>query len=242
MGLWVRGTRTGLGWLGPRRGLCRYRRSRPSRRRAPPWRRPQRRSSSRATAASKRTIRSYFAPAPASGSDTQDRRRRQGAVRDRPVPGRAHHLCRRPSRSSRWSRTRSSAASVRGQQARQGRAAQAEIQSKPRGALSRPTVQADVQRIVEIYRRTGRYDVARRAEDHRAAEQPRRPRVRDQRGRARPRVKEINFVGNRAYSTWRLRDVIKTGADAISSASSRPPTSTIPTASRPTASCCAASI
>src|SRR6476646_4497951 len=28
----------------------------------------------------------------------------------------------------------------------------AEIQSKPRGALSRPTVQSDVQRIVEIYR------------------------------------------------------------------------------------------
>ena len=35
----------------------------------------------------------------------------------------------------------------------------AEIQSKPRGTLSRPTVQADVQRIVEIYRRSGRYDV-----------------------------------------------------------------------------------
>src|SRR5882757_1976183 len=34
-----------------------------------------------------------------------------------------------------------------------------EIQSKPRGALSRPTVQSDVQRIVEIYRRAGRYDV-----------------------------------------------------------------------------------
>ena len=59
----------------------------------------------------------------------------------------------------------------------------AEVQSKPRGTLSRPTVQADVQRIVEIYRRNGRFDVARRAEDHRAAEQPRRSRVRDQRRR-----------------------------------------------------------
>ena len=35
----------------------------------------------------------------------------------------------------------------------------AEVQSKPRGTLSRPTVQADVQRIVEIYHRTGRFDV-----------------------------------------------------------------------------------
>ena len=34
-----------------------------------------------------------------------------------------------------------------------------EVQSKPRGTLSRPTVQADVQRIVEIYRRNGRFDV-----------------------------------------------------------------------------------
>jgi outer membrane protein insertion porin family len=35
----------------------------------------------------------------------------------------------------------------------------AEIQSKPRGSLSRPTVQADVQRILEIYHRSGRFDV-----------------------------------------------------------------------------------
>src|SRR5215212_11137404 len=33
---------------------------------------------------------------------------------------------------------------------------QGEVQSKPRGALSRPTVQSDVQRIVEIYRRNCR--------------------------------------------------------------------------------------
>ena len=33
------------------------------------------------------------------------------------------------------------------------------MQSKPRGTLSRPTVQADVQRIIEIYHRSGRFDV-----------------------------------------------------------------------------------
>ncbi len=35
----------------------------------------------------------------------------------------------------------------------------AEVQSKPRGTLSKPTVQADVQRIIEIYHRSGRFDV-----------------------------------------------------------------------------------
>ena len=34
-----------------------------------------------------------------------------------------------------------------------------EIQSKERGTLSRGVVQSDVQRIVEVYRRSGRYDV-----------------------------------------------------------------------------------
>jgi outer membrane protein insertion porin family len=32
---------------------------------------------------------------------------------------------------------------------------QEEIQSKPRGSLSRPTVQADTQRIIEVYHRNG---------------------------------------------------------------------------------------
>src|SRR5262245_31754790 len=35
----------------------------------------------------------------------------------------------------------------------------AEIQSKPRGTLSQPIVQSDVQRIVEVYHHSGRYDV-----------------------------------------------------------------------------------
>src|SRR5262249_47898655 len=35
-----------------------------------------------------------------------------------------------------------------------------EIQSKERGALSRAAVQADVQRIIEIYQRNGRFDVS----------------------------------------------------------------------------------
>jgi outer membrane protein insertion porin family len=89
-----------------------------------------------------------------------------------------------------------------------------EIQSKPRGSLSRPTVQADVQRIVDIYRRNGRYDV--RVD----------PKIIDRANNrvdlvfeitegGKTTVKEIDFVGNRAYSSWRLKDVVKTGSSNI---------------------------
>src|SRR5262249_16392330 len=85
-----------------------------------------------------------------------------------------------------------------------------EIQSKPRAALSRAAVQSDVQRIVEIYRKNGRYDI--RVE----------PKIIDRPNNrvallfqihqgTTPTVKEIRFVGNNAYSSWRLKDVIKTG-------------------------------
>ena len=47
-----------------------------------------------------------------------------------------------------------------------------EVQSKPRGTLSKPTVQADVQRIIEIYNRSGRFDVS---VEPKIAEQSRRP-------------------------------------------------------------------
>ncbi len=85
----------------------------------------------------------------------------------------------------------------------------AEVQSKPRAALSRATVQADVQRIIEVYRRSGRYDVTVE------------PQVID---RANSRVdlifvikegdkttiRTINFTGNNVFSSSRLRDVINT--------------------------------
>src|ERR1700730_2360437 len=89
-----------------------------------------------------------------------------------------------------------------------------EIQSKPRGALSRPTVPSDVQRIVEIYRRAGRYDV--RVEP-KIIERPnnRVDLVFEINEGGKTTVKEIDFVGNRAYSGYRLRDVIKTGQSSI---------------------------
>ncbi|MBX6425857.1 MAG: outer membrane protein assembly factor BamA [Variibacter sp.] len=90
----------------------------------------------------------------------------------------------------------------------------AEIQSKPRGPLSRQIVRADVQRIIDIYRAAGRYNV--RVE----------PKYID-RGNGRVdlvfeidegkkiTVKSIQFVGNRAFSASRLRDVIKTSESGL---------------------------
>src|SRR6185503_16526131 len=84
-----------------------------------------------------------------------------------------------------------------------------EVQSKPRGTLSKPTVQADVQRIVEIYRRTGRFDVS---VDPKIIELPnnRVNLVFEIREGEKTGVKDINFVGVHAFSHGRLRDVIKT--------------------------------
>ncbi len=85
----------------------------------------------------------------------------------------------------------------------------AEVQSKPRGTLSRPTVQADVQRIIEIYHRSGRFDV--RIE----------PKIIDLPSNRvdlvfeitegdKTGIKDIKFVGIKAFSSGRLKDIIKT--------------------------------
>jgi outer membrane protein insertion porin family len=85
----------------------------------------------------------------------------------------------------------------------------AEIQSKPRGTLSRPMVQSDAQRIAEIYRRSGRYDVHVTPE---IIEQPnnRVDLVFTIAEGAKTGVKSIEFIGNSAYSSYRLKDIIKT--------------------------------
>src|SRR5476649_611836 len=85
----------------------------------------------------------------------------------------------------------------------------AEVQSKPRGTLSRPMVQSDAQRIAEIYRRAGRYDVRVTPE---IIEQPnnRVDLVFTITEGSKTGVRSIDFVGNVAYSSYRLRDIIKT--------------------------------
>ena len=114
-----------------------------------------------------------------------------------------------------------------------------EIQSKERGTLSRPVVQADTARLVEVYRRSGRFDI-----------------------RVEPKI--IELANNRVDLVFEITEGAKTGSDRSSSSaiapirrtvsrtSSRPrrrafspscrlAISTIPTGSRPIASCCAAS-
>jgi outer membrane protein insertion porin family len=90
----------------------------------------------------------------------------------------------------------------------------AEVQSKPRLPLSRPIVQADVQRIIEVYRRSGRYDV--RVEP-KVIERPnnRVDLIFEIREGDRTTVRRIVFVGNKAFSDWKLRDVITTGTTNI---------------------------
>src|SRR5882757_2050211 len=85
----------------------------------------------------------------------------------------------------------------------------AEIQSKPRGTLSRPMVQSDARRIAEIYRHSGRYDVHVTPE---IIEQPnnRVDLVFTIEEGSKTGVKLIEFIGNNAYSSYRLKDVIKT--------------------------------
>jgi outer membrane protein insertion porin family len=84
-----------------------------------------------------------------------------------------------------------------------------EIQSKPRGTLSRPMVQSDALRIAEIYRRSGRYDVHVTPE---IIEQPnnRVDLIFTIAEGPKTGVKSIEFVGNVAFSSYRLKDIIKT--------------------------------
>ena len=85
----------------------------------------------------------------------------------------------------------------------------AEVQSKPRGTLSRPMVQSDAQRIAEIYRRSGRYDVRVNPE---IIEQPnnRVDLVFTISEGQKTGVRSVEFIGNSAYSAYRLKDIIKT--------------------------------
>jgi outer membrane protein insertion porin family len=84
-----------------------------------------------------------------------------------------------------------------------------EVQSRSRGTLSRPTVQSDTQRIVEIYRRNGRFDV--RVEP-KIIELPnnRVDLVFEINEGEKTSVRSITFVGNNSFSATRLRDEIRT--------------------------------
>ncbi len=83
------------------------------------------------------------------------------------------------------------------------------IQTKSRGFMSKSDVQSDVQRLLEAYRRNGRY---------RAQVTPKVIDLPDNRVNLvyeidegdKTAVTRISFSGNKAYSNGRLRDVVKT--------------------------------
>jgi len=88
------------------------------------------------------------------------------------------------------------------------------VQSKARGPLQRATVQADVERIVEAYRHVGRDEVKvvpeiiERGNDlvdlvYTITEGQKTP------------VRQINFIGNRAFSSRQLNAVMKTSASSF---------------------------
>ncbi|MEQ1648781.1 MAG: outer membrane protein assembly factor BamA [Hyphomicrobiaceae bacterium] len=86
---------------------------------------------------------------------------------------------------------------------------EAEVQLKSRAVFTRAKAQADVQRILDVYRRQGRFA---------AAVQPKLIELDNGRvnvvfeiseGQA-TKVKSIQFVGNRAFSDSQLRDIIST--------------------------------
>ncbi|MBI3434968.1 MAG: outer membrane protein assembly factor BamA, partial [Proteobacteria bacterium] len=83
-----------------------------------------------------------------------------------------------------------------------------EVQSKARGTFSRPLVQADVSRIIEIYHRSGRYNI--RVEP-KIIQQPnnRVDLIFEINEGDKTTVRKIVFVGNRSYSDQRLRNEVK---------------------------------
>ena len=85
----------------------------------------------------------------------------------------------------------------------------AEVQLKPRSVFTRAKAQADVQRILDVYRRQGRYA---------ATVEPKIIELDNNRVNlvfeisegAATKVKAINFIGNRAFNDGQLRDIITT--------------------------------
>lgn len=86
---------------------------------------------------------------------------------------------------------------------------QSEVQLKPRAVYTRAKALADVQRILDVYRRQGRFAAAVEPKLI-ELEQNRVNLVFEITEGAATKVKSINFVGNHAFSDSQLRDIITT--------------------------------
>ncbi len=84
-----------------------------------------------------------------------------------------------------------------------------EVQLKPRSVFTRAKVQADVQRILDVYRRQGRFAASVEPKiielDHGRVNL-----VFEIKEGGATKVKSIQFVGNRAFSDSQLRDIVTT--------------------------------
>jgi outer membrane protein insertion porin family len=83
-----------------------------------------------------------------------------------------------------------------------------ELQTKSRGAYSKAMVDGDVQRIIEIYRRIGRSD-AQVTVSTETAENGRLNVTFNIVEGSKTGVYSINFEGNRAFGSWRLRNLMQ---------------------------------
>ncbi|MBI1650736.1 outer membrane protein assembly factor BamA [Hyphomicrobium sulfonivorans] len=84
-----------------------------------------------------------------------------------------------------------------------------EVQLKPRSVFTRARVQSDVQRVLDVYRRQGRYAASVEPKII-ELEQDRVNLVFEIAEGSATKVKGINFVGNKAFSDSDLRDVVST--------------------------------
>ncbi len=85
----------------------------------------------------------------------------------------------------------------------------AEVQLKPRSVYTRARVQGDVQRILDVYRRQGRFAASVEPKII-ELEQSRVNLVFEINEGGATKVQGINFVGNHAFSDAQLRDIIST--------------------------------
>ncbi|MFA5949380.1 MAG: outer membrane protein assembly factor BamA [Hyphomicrobium sp.] len=84
-----------------------------------------------------------------------------------------------------------------------------EVQLKPRSVYTRARVQGDVQRILDVYRRQGRFAASIEPKII-ELEQSRVDLVFEINEGGATKVKGINFIGNHAFSDSELRDIIST--------------------------------
>ena len=94
-----------------------------------------------------------------------------------------------------------------------------ELQSKERGPFMRANVQGDVQHILELYRRSGRFDAE--VVPKIIEKDDRVDLVFEIKEGGRTGVRQIVFAGNNAYRASDLKAVIKTGRDQRLELSSR---------------------